>query len=187
MYRGFRFLLLALLLMPSAYSISEGATVDSFKLDDTYYILINNPAGQNITIQILDDSLSVVDTYSSTATTIQYTFNQTGSWIANISADGVVIDTLYFGLGSIIDTGFKSTMQRAFEGDLTMIALAAMLGITFFAISMGRYAGVPIFLVGLGFFSYHNYLPSWMTYLVVLASAILFAIAIYRLTGGSVR
>ena len=187
MYRGFKPLLFLLLLIPSAYAISQGVIIDSFELADTYYIFVNNPEGQNITIQILDDSLNVVDTYSSTATTIQYTFNQTGSWIANISADGVVIDTLYFGLGSIIDTGFKSTMQRAFEGDLTMIALAAMLGITFFAISMGRYAGVPIFLVGLGFFSYHNYLPSWMTYLVVLASAILFAIAIYRLTGGNVR
>ena len=174
-------------LVPPVHAISQGVTIDSFELDNTYYILIKNPEGQNITIQILDESLSAFDTYSSTATTIQYTFNQSGSWVANITADGVVVDTLYFGLGSIVDTGFKSTLMKAFEGDLSIVAAVAMLGITVFAISMGRYAGMPIFLVGLGFFAVHNYLPSWITYLVVLASAILFAIAIYRLTRGDVR
>ena len=181
------FTALAILYVPPAYAISQPVEIDAFKLSDTYYILIKNPEGQNITIQILDQNYNPVATYSSTATTIQYTFNQTGSWIANITADGTVIDTLYFGLGSIVDTGFKSMLVQAFKGDLFYPALFAMLGITIFAISMGRYAGMPIFLTGLGFFAYHNYLPSWLTYLVLLASAILFAIAIYRLTGGEVR
>jgi len=173
-------LTMMLLMASEVYALS----VDTFKFENTFYIVVNNSENNNVSINIYNQDGSLNTSYSSTASLIKVPFTGKGTFRAEILLNGTVYETKYFGLGSIINTGFKEMLMDAFEGDLSMVAVAVLAGVGLFSISIGRYAGLPVFLVAVGIFAQLGYLPAWMSYLIVLAAAFLFAVALYRWTGG---
>jgi hypothetical protein len=174
-------LLLTLVLLSAAAS---ALSVSTFRLQDSAYVVVENPERNSITIQIYDKHGNLNQSVSGTDTKLVATITGSGTWTVKVLLNGTEYRTEYIGIGSIVDTGFKRALMDAFEGDLSIVAVVAMVGIGIFTATIGRYAGLPIFLAALGIFAYNGYLPAWMSYLVVLAAAFFLAVAIYRWTGG---
>jgi len=158
--------------------------VKAFTLEDSAYVVVSNPEGNNITINVYDKHGVLNQSVSSTASVVSTTITGDGTWTVKVLLNGTEYTTEYLGIGSIVDTGFKRALLDLYNGDLSLVAIAILAGITIFGITVGRYAALPIFLVTVGILSTNGYLPSWTGYLVLLAAAFFLAQAIYRWTGG---
>jgi len=176
--------MLTLLMLGAAMSAAHALEISMFKLEDRAYVVVSNPGGNNITISVYDKHGKLNQSVSSTAATVKAVVSGEGTWTVRILLNGTVYATKYVGIGSIVDTGFKRALMDLYEGDLSLIAIAILAGVTIFGITVGRYAGLPLVLVTLGILAYNGYLPAWAGYLVLLAAAFFLARAIYIWTGG---
>ncbi len=172
--------ILGLILLPSAMAIGNSVKIHHGAISGIEYIMITNPAGQNITTTIRNSDNNVIFTDSTTNTTVTYNIDQYGSYTVKISIAGVTLADGNFGftLGSVIDTGFKATLQKEFGTNLFLVGITILFGVALFGITIGRYVALPLVLATVGILSIYNYIPSWISYIIILIAAFMLAQAI---------
>ncbi len=173
----------------AVFAIGGTVNVRHGMISNVEYIMITNPAGQNITTKIYDSQDNVIFSSSSANTTLTYTIEQYGKYKAVVSVAGVVLPTgvFVFTMGSVINTGFTAVLQKEFGTNLFLVGITILFGVVIFGITIGRYVALPLVMATVGILSMYNFIPSWIAYLLILIAAILFAQGIYKMvaTGGA--
>ena len=166
--------------------LTSPVTVTTAKPDsNTYVVSVKNPSNALVNITFYDaDTNEQNESYQFTDDKKIIVFTNKGNWKMIVKVNGVVQETKYFGLGSIIDTGFKSMLQNAQFANLHVVAIGVLAVIGIFAATIGRYAGVPIIILAIGIFAMHHYIPAWVNYVILIVMAFMFATAIYKIIRG---
>lgn len=178
-------IVLMLVLTPTVWGVTDGPTIKGEKLSDNYVLTIQNPDQLSINTTFYNhNTREINESYVSNDKLLTYIFSNDGSWYVSVKVDGEEAFSDYFGLGSIFDSGFKATMGWAFDGNLYLIGVTILLGVSIFAVSIGRYAGLPLVVVTIGILSMENYMSTWINYIILLVAAFAFATGIYIAIGG---
>ena len=182
---GYRYIVVALVFLLIA-DLTTPITVTTAKPDsNTYVVSVKNPSNAIVNITFYNANTNEQnESYQFTDSSKMIVFSHKGSWKMVVKVNGKVQETKYFGLGSIIDTGFKSMLQSSKFLSLHLVAIVTIVAIGIFAATIGRYAGVPIIILAIGIFAMHHYIPGWINYVILIVMAFLFATAIYKIIRG---
>jgi len=173
--------LIFVLLLLSLVHADETATVSIFKYGNVTYVSVSNPSASTINITVLDKDGNAVYSIEKTDTSfIQDISLSQGRYTFIVRQNGAEITKQTVTYGSIFNSGFKSTMYGVFEGNWLPIAVTILFGVGVMAVSIGRYAGVPIMLSALIILATNNYIPSWSIYVILLMVTFLFAEALFK-------